>query len=200
MQPVKACTSNVQPLLAEAAAAAGGNSNVETSRMLLFMFAVLVFVICLEMFLHVMEHTTKRKPKYTDMLHKTTQELMIVSPRGMDYPQDVWVPIRTIKKFMTLVRLQFDTKGGQADAIGCAADSDSDQRLANEPPCLVTKMQMMFTTHETFAAKCSLHLADLSCFATSIVKPTPSTVAAPLDCIDYRVPDRYARLKRRPVT
>ncbi|RHY84279.1 hypothetical protein DYB35_011542 [Aphanomyces astaci] len=51
---------------------------VETSRMLLFMFAVLVFVICLEMFLHVMEHTTKRKPKYTDMLHKTTQELMIV--------------------------------------------------------------------------------------------------------------------------
>ncbi|RHY25139.1 hypothetical protein DYB32_008505, partial [Aphanomyces invadans] len=51
---------------------------VEASRVLLFMFAVLVFVICLEFFLHFLEHATKRKPKYADMLHKTTQELMIV--------------------------------------------------------------------------------------------------------------------------
>ncbi|RHY85697.1 hypothetical protein DYB26_011623 [Aphanomyces astaci] len=70
-----------QRLLAEAAAPAGGGNiygHVETSRVLLFMFAVLVFVICLEMFLHFLEHITKRKPKYADMLHKTTQELMIV--------------------------------------------------------------------------------------------------------------------------
>ncbi|ETV98547.1 hypothetical protein H310_08672 [Aphanomyces invadans] len=62
--------------------AASGSGNmydqVEASRVLLFMFAVLVFVICLELFLHFLEHATKRKPKYADMLHKTTQELMIV--------------------------------------------------------------------------------------------------------------------------
>ncbi|KAF0682720.1 Aste57867_25171 [Aphanomyces stellatus] len=62
------------------AAAAGGDAydKVEASRVLLFVFAVLVFVIALELFLHFLEHATKRKKKYADMLHKTTQELMIV--------------------------------------------------------------------------------------------------------------------------
>ncbi|RQM22805.1 hypothetical protein B5M09_003400 [Aphanomyces astaci] len=93
-------------------------------------------LICLEMFVRFMEHATTRKTKYADMLHKTTQELMIV---GLIY---------------LLVKLNDSDSapGGQADAVGCAADSDSDQRLANEPPCLVTKMQMTSTTHEPFAA------------------------------------------------
>ncbi|CAK4081354.1 unnamed protein product [Aphanomyces euteiches] len=51
---------------------------VEASRVLFFVFAVLVFVIILELFLHYLEHKTKQSPKYADMLHKTTQELMIV--------------------------------------------------------------------------------------------------------------------------
>ncbi|KAG9398511.1 hypothetical protein AC1031_014294 [Aphanomyces cochlioides] len=51
---------------------------VEVSRVLLFVYAVLVFVIVLELFLHYLEHKTKQSPKYADMLHKTTQELMIV--------------------------------------------------------------------------------------------------------------------------
>ncbi|KAH9181426.1 hypothetical protein AeNC1_016598, partial [Aphanomyces euteiches] len=44
----------------------------------LFVYAVLIFVIILELFLHYLEHKTKQSPKYADMLHKTTQELMIV--------------------------------------------------------------------------------------------------------------------------
>ncbi|CAK4618189.1 unnamed protein product [Aphanomyces euteiches] len=55
-----------------------GNEKVEVSRVLLFVYAVLVFVIILELFLHYLEHKTKQSPKYADMLHKTTQELMIV--------------------------------------------------------------------------------------------------------------------------
>ncbi|ETV78136.1 hypothetical protein H257_08340 [Aphanomyces astaci] len=58
------------------------------------------------MFVRFMEHATTRKTKYADMLHKTTQELMIV---GLIYLL-VKLCVFT-EKFMTLVRLQFDTKG-----------------------------------------------------------------------------------------
>ncbi|OQR87365.1 hypothetical protein ACHHYP_08962 [Achlya hypogyna] len=50
----------------------------ETQDVLLYVAYLVVFVIVLEYLLHSLEHAIKRHRKYAEMLHKTTQELMIV--------------------------------------------------------------------------------------------------------------------------
>ncbi|OQS02512.1 hypothetical protein THRCLA_05113 [Thraustotheca clavata] len=53
-------------------------SPLETSSVLLYVAYLVVFVIVLEHILHTLEHAFKAHRKYADMLHKITQELMIV--------------------------------------------------------------------------------------------------------------------------
>ncbi|KDO20310.1 hypothetical protein SPRG_14445 [Saprolegnia parasitica CBS 223.65] len=57
---------------------AAPTATLETSDVLLYVACLVVFVIVLDAFLHSLEHTFKRHRKYAEMLHKTTQELMIV--------------------------------------------------------------------------------------------------------------------------
>ncbi|KDO16739.1 hypothetical protein SPRG_17769, partial [Saprolegnia parasitica CBS 223.65] len=57
---------------------AAPTATLETSDVLLYVACLVVFVIVLDAFLHSLEHAFKRHRKYAEMLHKTTQELMIV--------------------------------------------------------------------------------------------------------------------------
>ncbi|RHY30973.1 hypothetical protein DYB32_003881 [Aphanomyces invadans] len=61
----------------------GGSSgfqedDLETERVILFIFLVVLFVATLELALHHIQRVCRQHPKYAKMLHKTTQELMIV--------------------------------------------------------------------------------------------------------------------------
>ncbi|KAF0752396.1 hypothetical protein AaE_006055 [Aphanomyces astaci] len=61
----------------------GGSSgfkeeDLESNRVILFIFLVVLFVATLELALHHIHRVCRQHPKYAKMLHKTTQELMIV--------------------------------------------------------------------------------------------------------------------------
>ncbi|KAH9184355.1 hypothetical protein AeNC1_013669 [Aphanomyces euteiches] len=61
----------------------GGDSSfqeddLKTSRVLLFIFLVVLFVATLELGLYHIQRVCRKHPKYSKMLHKTSQELMIV--------------------------------------------------------------------------------------------------------------------------
>jgi hypothetical protein len=54
------------------------DSKINADCVMLYILALVVFVIILEAFLHHLHHIVKKHHKYAEMLHKTTSELMVV--------------------------------------------------------------------------------------------------------------------------